>query len=405
MSWDVGVVGAGPAGARAAELLARRGFDVLLFDPRAPWEKPCGGGLTAAALDHTPELSELADRAETIRELQVIAPDGASVVVPLRHPYVVVSREVLSAWALERAVTAGARFDSRAVTWIDRETEGWRLTDETGRVHLVRWLVGADSAASRVRAAVAPQFKPELAPTRVMYPRQGTVSGRAALLFLPRAKGYIWDFPRPGHHSVGIGVAGGTFARGALDDALKQYRVAETGEADDGEQRGAVIGTSAWLAGRFEDLGGDYALVGDAGGLADPATGEGIDFALRSGALAAATFAPDTGFAAYPAAARRALSREMRRARLIRRWLYRPAVANRLVRAARRSPRGALLLMALADAINEHGSLRGALARTIAGADADRLRAEDVCSCPDGAGASAPIQRGNATLAGSMPEI
>lgn len=74
MRWEVGVVGAGPAGARAAELLARCGFEVLLFDPGAPWEKPCGGGLTAAALDHMPELSELADRAETIRELQVIAP-------------------------------------------------------------------------------------------------------------------------------------------------------------------------------------------------------------------------------------------------------------------------------------------------------------------------------------------
>lgn len=57
--WDVAVVGAGPAGSRCAELLAHRGVGVLLLDPKAPWEKPCGGGLTAAALAHTPELHEL----------------------------------------------------------------------------------------------------------------------------------------------------------------------------------------------------------------------------------------------------------------------------------------------------------------------------------------------------------
>ena len=45
---DVLIAGAGPAGSRAAELLARRGATVVLLDPRAPWEKPCGGGLTAA---------------------------------------------------------------------------------------------------------------------------------------------------------------------------------------------------------------------------------------------------------------------------------------------------------------------------------------------------------------------
>ncbi|MCR4341777.1 MAG: FAD-dependent monooxygenase, partial [Gemmatimonadaceae bacterium] len=53
---EIAVVGAGPAGARAAELLAREGADVLLLDPRAPWEKPCGGGLTASAFHDFPQL-------------------------------------------------------------------------------------------------------------------------------------------------------------------------------------------------------------------------------------------------------------------------------------------------------------------------------------------------------------
>ena len=44
---EIGIVGAGPAGARAGELLADAGAEVVLLDPKAPWEKPCGGGITA----------------------------------------------------------------------------------------------------------------------------------------------------------------------------------------------------------------------------------------------------------------------------------------------------------------------------------------------------------------------
>ena len=84
-TWDVVVSGAGPAGSRAAELLAARGASVLLLDPRAPWEKPCGGGLTAAALRHTPELHELDAETQVVREILAAAPGGASVVVPGGH--------------------------------------------------------------------------------------------------------------------------------------------------------------------------------------------------------------------------------------------------------------------------------------------------------------------------------
>src|SRR5581483_6062675 len=249
---------------------------------------------------------------------------------------------------------------------------------------------------SRLRGALAPRLRPELAPTRVAYPALGAPRGRAVFLFLPTAQGYLWDFPRDTHHSVGVGVPPGTFARTPLDEAIAQYRLAETGEHGPVEQRGAVIATSQWVSGRFADLGGrDYALLGDAGGLADPATGEGIDYALRSATLAAEAFWPDRGFERYPAAVRRAFAAEMRRARWIRRWLYRPGLADVLVRRARRSPRWALLLMSLVDAINEHGSLRGALLRSLVSRAPDRRAAEAVCECPDGRGAVAPPPRGN----------
>lgn len=390
--WDVVVIGAGPAGSRVAELLAPQGVTVLLLDPRAPWEKPCGGGLTGAALANTPELHELTGQAETIHEVLAIAPSGASVVLPLRRPYLVVSRIALSAWGLERARAAGASFRSVSVASVARTATGWSAVDSEGEPHHARFLVGADGAVSRVRRVVAPDFAPELAPTRVLYPVRGSPPGRAVFQFLPQAKGYVWDFPRPGHHSVGIGVAPGTFGRTVLDGALTQYQAAEMGETPgpDGH-RGAVIATSAWVRGGFRDLGGrDYALLGDAGGLADPATGEGIDYALRSATLAAEAFSPAQGFTGYPAKAQRAFAPEMRRAKLIRRWLYHPAVAERLIRGARRSPRGALLLMALTDSVNEHGSISSALWRTVRGHRGELGAARAVCECPDGVGAYGP---------------
>ncbi|HYT91960.1 MAG TPA: NAD(P)/FAD-dependent oxidoreductase, partial [Gemmataceae bacterium] len=364
--WDVAVVGAGPAGNRAAELFARRGATVLLLDPKAPWEKPCGGRLTAAALQHTPELQELHAASQAIHEVLVTAPSGASVVIPLRHPYQVVSRLTLSQWGLERAKAAGACFQSLAVQSAKRTNEGWSIVDSAGDTHRARRIIAADGAASRLRGLLAPQLRPELAPARVAYPRVGAPPGRAVFVFLPSVQGYLWDFPRLGHHSVGVGVPPGTFQRAPLDEAIAQYRLAEAGDSEPTEYRGAVIATSMWISGSFADLGGrDHALLGDAAGLADPATGEGMDYALRSASLAAEVYDEQLGFERYPAAAQAAFGAETRRARVIRRWLYRRGVAEWLVTGARRSPRVTLLLMALVDAINEHESLRSAILRGI----------------------------------------
>ncbi len=398
--WDFVVVGAGPAGSRAAELFAQRRARVLLVDPKAPWEKPCGGGLTSAALRHTPELWELRGESEEVRELVVVAPSGASVVIPLRNPYRVTSRLALARWGLDRAQAAGARFVPVAVESAARDGDGWRITDSRGAVHRARWLVAADGATSRLRGQLAPALRPELAPTRVAYPQLGPTHERAVFVFLAATEGYLWDFPRRGHHSVGIGVPPRSFARGALDEAIAQYHLAEAGESSSAEHWGAVIATSDWVSGSFEDLGGsDYVLLGDAAGLADPATGEGIDYALRSATLAAQTFTEDRAFQDFPKAARAAFTTEMRRARLIRHWLYRPGVAEQLVRRARRSRRAALLLMSLVDAVNEHGSLLDAVLRSFRAQPPDLAAAGSVCECPDGSGALEPEGRANGAAA------
>ena len=61
MTSSIAIVGAGPSGATAAEILARSGFAVTLFDPKGAWEKPCGGGVTAKALGRYAYLVDDAD--------------------------------------------------------------------------------------------------------------------------------------------------------------------------------------------------------------------------------------------------------------------------------------------------------------------------------------------------------
>jgi flavin-dependent dehydrogenase len=370
---DCLVSGAGPAGSRAAELLARRGARVVLLDPKAPWEKPCGGGLTAAALEHTPDLQSLRAQWQLVSEMFLATPSGASVTVPLRRPFAVLSRKVLARWGLERATAAGAGFVGRGLRSAERDGGRWRVSDDRGEVYHARWLVAADGAASTLRPRLAPRLKPELEPTRVAYPVTGAPPGVAALLLFPRCGGYLWDFPRPGHHSVGIGVAPGVFARKMLDWVIAQYG---TGEEDGGVlHQGAAIATTVWQSGRFADLGSqDYALLGDAAGLADPVTGEGIDYAFRSAALAVETFDEQSGFARYPAAARRAFVPEILRSRVVQHLIYRPAVIEFLIRGARRWHAAAVAAMALADVINQHLPLAHIARRALMPDARDRAR-------------------------------
>ena len=359
---DIVVAGAGPAGSRVAELLSKRGATVLLLDPKAPWEKPCGGGLTAAALRHTPELNELRPDGELVRQMEIIAPSGSRIVLPLRSPYLVVSRLKLSSWGIERAIAAGARFHSAGVHGASQEANGWLVTDSLGERHRCRWLVAADGSASTLRRLLAPSLLPGRYAARVAYAPRGAPPGRAVLRFLPSTEGYAWDFPRRGLHSIGVAVPAGSCRRPELDRVIAELRAME-GAAEPAPHYGAMMAAWDWTSGSFPDLGGfDHALLGDAAGLADPVSGEGMDYALRSAALAATAFAEGTGFQRYPAAVFREFAPDRRRAQAVRRWFYRPRIIERLVRDARHSPRAASLLASLVNAANEHEPI-GAIVR------------------------------------------
>src|SRR5712691_8635299 len=103
---QIAVVGAGPAGAWASVLLARRGHSVTLIDSLSPWEKPCGGGVTAKALSSIGIFESNLPRND-IERISIYFGDSQAVSVTPEKPIVVVSRRELGQYLIEEAARTG----------------------------------------------------------------------------------------------------------------------------------------------------------------------------------------------------------------------------------------------------------------------------------------------------------
>src|SRR5262245_16631874 len=105
----IAVIGGGPGGAQCARRLAEQGRDVTLFEPRAHFEKACGGGIPARGMERFPFLFDGALPGKSIHDCLLVSPSGREARVPLADPLYVFSRGDLHTFMLERAVAAGAR--------------------------------------------------------------------------------------------------------------------------------------------------------------------------------------------------------------------------------------------------------------------------------------------------------
>src|SRR5882672_4163208 len=114
----IAIVGGGPAGAFAGELLAAGGKEVLLFDEKLAWEKPCGGGVTHKALIQYPFLAEARSQAKCIVNCELVSPTGRRARFELRHPLAIFSRFTLNGLLLERALRSGVQLRKERVTRI-----------------------------------------------------------------------------------------------------------------------------------------------------------------------------------------------------------------------------------------------------------------------------------------------
>ena len=289
---DVAVVGGGPAGAWAAYRLARAGARVSVVDASHPREKPCGGGLTGRALD-------LVRAAIDIRTIPHVRIAGASFEHGVRQAAVrldddrptpalaVASRRVFDETLLQAAVAAGASHVVSRARDVQRTTGGWRIV--TGDAHLdCRWIIGADGPTSLVRRRVFRPFaRADLSIATGCFVR-GTTARDIAIAFEDRPAGYLWSFPRPDHLAVGICAQADEATTPELQSLALRWieRALPAGTTLERYAWPIPSLTEAALA-REQPAGGRWMLAGDAAGLVDPITREGIYFALRSGDLAA----------------------------------------------------------------------------------------------------------------------
>jgi flavin-dependent dehydrogenase len=145
-----------------------------------------------------------------------------------------------------------------------------------------------------------------------------------------------------------------------MDRELEGYRRSGEGPGPVGHEEyagrtGAVIGTAGLGHGDYGGIGDrSFALLGDAAGLADPATGEGIENALRSAELLAEAYRSDGHFGSYPSRVRSLLEPEFRVARVVRNVLFDHGVGAFLIRKGMTRDWAYALVSAIADAVNEH---------------------------------------------------
>jgi geranylgeranyl reductase family protein len=286
--WDVAIVGAGPAGCAAAlaALTARPSTKVILLDRSDfPRDKSCGDGIAPHVLDVLDSVGAgglLNDRVQ-VRRL-ALRQGELWIERSMARPAYVVPRRLFDCRLLEAATSAGARAQRMRVRSLHVERAGVRLDDGPS----ARVVIGADGASSAVRAALdIPAVRRRALALRGYAPTQSAWRSRQVIAVGRGPQpAYAWAFDRgDGLSNVGYGELLTSRRRHPTRHSmLRNLETMLPGAAASGSDwLGHHLPLSSW---RWWHPDGRVLLAGDAAGLVNPLTGEGIYYAVATGVAA-----------------------------------------------------------------------------------------------------------------------
>jgi geranylgeranyl reductase family protein len=284
------VVGAGPAGSTCAYRLASAGASVLLLDrARFPRDKPCGGGVTGRAARLLPfSIAPVVE--DTVTSVRMRLRYGGWFERGGAEPLVLMTQRLrLDAFLVERAVAAGAELREGAkVTAAEAGPDGATVTVDD-EVLAAETLIGADGVngvCAKSLGLGGNQAVGVALEGNVPYARLGDgYRGRAVLELGIVPGGYGWVFPKGDHANIGIGgwEREGPRLRASLGELCAAHGV-------EAEELEGVRGYRLPLRSPRSHLArGRAAVIGDAAGLVDPVSGDGMFEAFLSSKLAAET--------------------------------------------------------------------------------------------------------------------
>jgi len=297
--YKVAVIGGGPSGACAAEVLAKNpNIECVLFERKMDNAKPCGGAIPVCMVDEFSLPMEIIDR--KVRKMKLISPTNREVDIGQTlepHEYIgMTRREVLDSYLRDRAISYGAKVVNALVTEIEvpKSSDGKysiqfsNFEGNSKEVMEVDYIIGADGANSRLAKAMgAGEYNYAIA-----FQERIKISDEKMKFYEELAEMYVgddvspdfygWVFPKYDHVGVGTGTV-------MNRPAIKQYQKAMRDRCAEKIEGGKIIKVEAhpipehYRPRRVVDRA---ALVGDAAGYVTKCSGEGIYFAAKSGRMA-----------------------------------------------------------------------------------------------------------------------
>lgn len=288
-TFDILVVGAGPAGATSAFILANNGFKVALIEKaKTPRFKPCGGGLTPKTVNLLKKLDLYEDSviSNTCEGLTIYYRNNFSFEIKNARIYLT-SREKFDHNLVNQAKNAGAHFFQKTkIVKIEEQDQKIKATSNTGETFQGDLLIGADGANSTVGKYLHRKWRPQdlsIGAVTVTNTKQKTPK-HCETMFGLLPDGYAWIFPL-GRKTANIGVGASLKYANKILSTLQSFL-----QSLNAEKRykihAHILPTPRKI--KKNTIGRkNIFLIGDAAGLVDPWLGEGIYYAIKSAQLLA----------------------------------------------------------------------------------------------------------------------